>query len=102
MNDNVKIVILAAGKGKRMESEHPKALEEVGGKSMIEYVIQSAKDSAMGEVVVVLGHQAELVKSKLGDSTFYALQEEQLGTGNALLTAKGICADAERIVVLYA
>src|SRR3989344_4707166 len=101
MNDKVKIVILAAGLGKRMQSENPKVLAEVRGKSMLERLSQAAQEVTGSNATAIVGHQADLIKSRFGDSLTYVIQEKQLGTGHALLVAKDELKDAEHIVVLY-
>ena len=88
-NDDVGIVILAAGKGTRMKSDKAKVLHELLGRPMISYVIETSKRTNPANVVVVVGHQAEAVKgaidSELGVE--FAIQEKQLGTGHAVMCA---------------
>ncbi len=95
-----KIVILAAGKGTRMQSELPKALAPLHGKSMISHIVDTIKEISKDKPIVIIGHKGDMVEGELGDSAIYAVQEEQLGTGHALAQAEAICADAESIVVL--
>ena len=96
----IKIVILAAGKGKRMQSDLPKVLSPLKGKHMIKHVIKSISEIHDEKPYAIVGHMAELVQKELGDLCFYILQKEQLGTGHAVSCAKGDCEDAEDIVVL--
>ncbi len=96
----IKIIILAAGKGKRMQSDLPKVLAPLKGRHMIKHVIESIKKASNEIPIAIIGHQAELVKSELGDTCCYAIQEEQLGTGHAVSCAKDSCEDAENIMVL--
>lgn len=80
-------LILAAGKGTRMRSKLPKVLHKVGGKTMLQHVIDAAKRAGSEREVVVIGSGAQLVR----ESTFgveFVVQEEQLGTGHAVLSAK--------------
>lgn len=84
----LKAVILAAGKGTRMKSELPKVLHEIDGKSMVEYVIDAARQAGVEEICLVVGHGAELVRDRIGSGVQYVLQEEQLGTGHAVRCAK--------------
>lgn len=86
----VKAVILAAGKGTRMKSELPKVIHEALGKPMVEYSIEAAKGAGATEddICLVVGHKAELVKAAVKENVTYVLQEEQLGTGHAVLCAK--------------
>lgn len=94
-----KIVILAAGKGTRMKSELPKALAPLGGKPMISHVLSAVNDITPRPVIII-GHQGDMVKETLGENYEYAVQEEQLGTGHALLSAEGALNGVESIVVL--
>lgn len=99
-NKKIKTIILAGGKGKRMQSELPKALLFVKGESMVNHVLNSVIE-AMGEKpIVIVGHKAELVQSKLGDSCSYSLQKDQFGTGHAVSCAEEKCKGAENIIVL--
>ena len=88
------IVILAAGKGKRMHSKRPKVLHEIMGKPMIEYVVEGAKELSPSKIVVVTGHEKELVEERLKEAGLsFAAQEEQKGTAHALLTAEPMIGD---------
>lgn len=84
------VVILAAGKGTRMRSAHPKVLHRVAGLSLIEHVLRAADAVTPISTVVVVGHQAQDVRQALSDrqGLRFALQEPQLGTGHALLQAE--------------
>ncbi len=93
-------IVLAAGKGTRMKSNLPKVLHPICGKPMINYAVNAAKLSGAKVNVVVIGHGADAVKETLGEETQFAIQEEQLGTGHAVLSAKdAISPDAELILV---
>lgn len=83
----LKAVILAAGKGTRMESDLPKVLHEVCGRPMVHYVIQAAKDAGAQEVICIIGYQGSLVKKKIVDVVDFVEQGEQLGTGHAVRCA---------------
>ncbi|MFP4445302.1 MAG: NTP transferase domain-containing protein [Desulfosudaceae bacterium] len=98
------VVILAAGLGTRMKSDRAKVLHEIGGKSMLHYVLESALDVTVSDnIVVVVGCQAEAVQAeaaRLGNFRF-AYQAEQLGTGHAVLCAlEKVPASARRVVIL--
>lgn len=96
----IKTVILAAGKGKRMQSDLPKVLATIKGKSMISYVLSSALEASGEKPIVIVGHKFELVQSNLGNSCLYELQEEQLGTGHAVSCAEKNCEKADHVIVL--
>lgn len=95
------IVILAAGKGKRMLSARPKVLHQVMGKAMIEYVVEAARALNPSRVVVVTGHEKEAVEGQLRSTgVVFAAQEAQKGTAHALLTADGAISEGD-VLVLY-
>lgn len=83
------IVILAAGMGKRMHSKLPKVLQPLAGKPMLDWVLERVKPLSTSPVVVVVGHQAEMVREHYADvdGITFALQSEQKGTGHALQMA---------------
>ena len=88
-------LILAAGKGKRMKSDLPKVLQKLGGKPMVEYVVKTAKAVGVEKIVVVIGYKWELTQDSLRylasgsyGKVEFVVQEEQLGTGHAVLQAK--------------
>ena len=82
---NLVAVILAAGKGTRMRSKYPKVLHKVGGKPMLQHVIDAATIAGCDEKVIIVGHEAELVEEMVGTQGKIALQAEQLGTGHAVM-----------------
>ena len=82
---NLVAVILAAGKGTRMRSKYPKVLHKVGGKPMLQHVIDAATVAGCDDKVVIVGHEAELVEKMVGSQGKIALQAEQLGTGHAVM-----------------
>ena len=86
MTENLRTLILAAGKGTRMKSKKAKVLHKVGGATLIEHVVAAAR-GVSSDVTVVVGHQAEIVKSMLAETAFVD-QKEQLGTGHAVIAAR--------------
>jgi bifunctional UDP-N-acetylglucosamine pyrophosphorylase / glucosamine-1-phosphate N-acetyltransferase len=95
-------VILAAGDSKRMRSRHPKALHRLGGRRLIDYPVRAAR-ALDARVVLVVGRGADDVRAAVGEAPdlTYVEQKERLGTGHALLQARGPCDDgAETILVL--
>ncbi|EOL49132.1 glmU protein [Enterococcus phoeniculicola] len=81
-------IIMAAGKGTRMKSKLYKVLHSVAGKPMVEHIINRVVETNPAEIITIVGHGAEMVKEQLGNRSKYALQEEQLGTGHAVLQAE--------------
>ena len=96
---NLETLILAAGKGTRMKSKLPKVLHKVGGKPMLQYVIEAAKKIGSAREVVVIGSGAELIEQTISGVEF-VLQAEQLGTGHAVLSAKKNFAESEGTVLI--
>ncbi|MCT8136368.1 bifunctional UDP-N-acetylglucosamine diphosphorylase/glucosamine-1-phosphate N-acetyltransferase GlmU [Anaerobacillus sp. CMMVII] len=94
------VVILAAGQGTRMKSRLYKVLHSVCGKPMVQHVVDQVSQIGVEETVVVVGHGAELVKEQLGDGITYVLQEEQLGTGHAVMQAEALLKDKEGVTIV--
>lgn len=97
---NLVAVILAAGKGTRMRSKLPKVLHKVGGKAMLQHVLDAATVAGCGEKVVIVGHEAELVEQAVGDQAKIALQAEQLGTGHAMMQTADALKDFNGTVLI--
>lgn len=94
-------VILAAGAGTRMKSKLPKVLHQVCGKSMLEHVISEVRTAEIQDIVVIVGHGSEEVIKKTEKLNIkFALQEEQLGTGHAVMQAREHIPDEGNIIVL--
>ncbi len=97
---NFKAIILAAGKGTRMKSKYPKVIHKVCGKEMVNHVINVSQKSGVNDIVVILGHESDVVKERLPRDSMIAMQTEQLGTGHAVKMAKEYINDEDTIVVL--
>ena len=96
------VVILAAGKGKRMHSDLPKVLHPLAGRPLLAHVIATARELAPQQICVVHGHGGEQVRTAVaGDDLRFALQEPQLGTGHAVQQALPQLGDAAQTLVLY-
>ena len=93
-------VILAAGQGTRMNSDKPKVLHEAMHKPLVKHVIAAVHHADIEDICIVVGHGAEAVKQALGEGYLYALQEQQLGTGHALMQALPILPSGDSIMVL--
>lgn len=98
-------IILAAGKGTRMNSELPKVLNLVNGKPMVFYSLDRLIKSKADHIVVVVGFEADMVKKVIDEAGYdvtYAVQNEQLGTGHATLCGlKAVLADYKTVLVTY-
>lgn len=86
--EKIKAVILAAGKGTRMNSDLPKVVQEIEHRPMVEYVIDAVRDAGADEICLVVGYQADVVKNRVKSKVSYAMQKEQLGTGHAVKCAR--------------
>ncbi|KQX57734.1 MULTISPECIES: bifunctional UDP-N-acetylglucosamine diphosphorylase/glucosamine-1-phosphate N-acetyltransferase GlmU [unclassified Paenibacillus] len=93
-------IVLAAGQGKRMKSKLYKVLHPVVGKPMVEHVVDTLQHIEVTKTLVIVGFGAEAVKGHLGDRVEYALQEQQLGTGHAVLQAKDALGEEEGMTVV--
>lgn len=95
-------VILAAGKGTRMKSTLPKVLHRIGGKSMVQHVLDAATKAGAKRNVVVVGFGGETVEATLGTQAEYVVQAEQLGTGHAVMQVSPLLQNFDgTIMVLY-
>ena len=91
-NIPVDAIIMAAGKGTRMNSELPKVLLDVNGKPMVQWVVDACLEAGCQRVIVVIGFKGEQVKAALSsyDQCLFVEQAEQLGTGHAVMMAKNL------------
>ncbi len=83
-------IILAAGQGTRMKSSLPKVLHRLAGRALIDHVLEAALKATRETPVVVVGHQAERVAEAVGERGRCVLQQPQLGTAHAVMTAEQI------------
>jgi bifunctional UDP-N-acetylglucosamine pyrophosphorylase/glucosamine-1-phosphate N-acetyltransferase len=100
---NIHTIILAAGKGTRMNTNLPKVMQPLGGQTLISHVINTAKANSE-DITVVVGHQKELLKKHLATidpNIKTAVQNEQLGTAHAVKTASHLIKDGEKVLILY-
>jgi bifunctional UDP-N-acetylglucosamine pyrophosphorylase/glucosamine-1-phosphate N-acetyltransferase len=93
-------VVLAAGKGTRMKSNRAKVLHTLCGVPMVNYVIEAIKPLSPERLLVVVGHQAELVEAVLPGDAESVLQKDQLGTGDAVRVALEVLDEEEEGVLL--
>src|SRR5580658_8428218 len=98
----VAIAIMAAGKGTRLKSKHPKVLHEVGGKPLLAHVIAAASRVVPAQdVYAIIGHESDRVRQAVAHTGInFVLQEEQRGTGHALMVAREALAPYDQVIVL--
>ena len=85
--EGVAVIILAAGLGTRMKSQKAKVLHEILGRPMVNYVVETARSVTRNNIVLVVGHQAQKVQDVVNReaAVAFVLQEQQLGTGHAVM-----------------
>lgn len=98
----VKAIILAGGKGSRMKSELPKVLHKVYDKCIIDYICDACDNSNITDQYVVVGHKGDIVKSSLKNRNKVTCvnQEQQLGTGHAVMQVKDYIDDDDIVLVI--
>ena len=98
----VMTIIMAAGKGTRMNSKKSKLVHKIYGKELVKRVVELAEKIGSEEIVTIVGHLREQVQDVLGDSVKYAYQDELLGTGHAVMQAKKYLEGKKgKVVILY-
>jgi bifunctional UDP-N-acetylglucosamine pyrophosphorylase/glucosamine-1-phosphate N-acetyltransferase len=96
------VLILAAGKGTRMQSDKPKVLHEIAGKSMLNHVVDTAASLNSNHTVIIYGHGGDSVLQSLKSyDVQFVLQEPQLGTGHAVQQATPLLDDESTTLILY-
>ena len=96
------VAIMAAGKGTRLKSQHPKVLHQIGGKPLLEHVIAAAAQLVpVADVYAIVGHEAERVRNALQHTGVnFVVQKEQRGTGHAIMTARQALSAYDDFLVL--
>lgn len=96
------IIILAAGKGTRMNSSKPKVIHQLAGKAMLQHVVDTSRELDPDQIIVVIGHESQQVVTALKDQKIiWVEQTEQLGTGHAVMQCKDVVTPGNDILVLY-
>jgi bifunctional UDP-N-acetylglucosamine pyrophosphorylase / glucosamine-1-phosphate N-acetyltransferase len=96
------VVILAAGQGKRMNSDLPKVLQPLAGRPLLQHVIRTARELEPANIYVVYGHGGAQVQAALPQEPVeWILQANQLGTGHAVMQAMRVIPDDHAVLVLY-
>ncbi len=101
-SSRIAVAIMAAGKGTRLKSKHPKVLHEAGGKPLLAHVIAAATRVVPAkDVFAIIGHEADRVRAAVADTGVgFVLQAEQRGTGHALMVAREALAPYDHVIVL--
>ena len=98
----IAVAIMAAGKGTRLKSRYPKVLHEVGGQALLAHVIRVATRIVPAhDVFAIIGHEAEMVRKAVEHTGIgFVVQEQQRGTGHALMVARDALAAYDHVIVL--
>ena len=100
--EQLKAVILAAGKGTRMKSDLPKVVHTIEGKCLVDYAIEAAIGAGAEDICLVVGYKYEVVRETiLHQEVNFVLQEEQLGTGHAVRCAKDFLGNEGQTMILF-
>ncbi len=94
------VLILAAGKGTRMESDMPKVLHKINGRPMLDYVLENADKLGADRKIVVIGHKGEMVKEFIAGRAETVVQEPQMGTGHAVMCAESKIEGSEGTILM--
>ena len=101
MQNDVIAIVMAAGKGTRMKSKKSKLVQKIYGKEIIKRAVENAQKAGIQDIVAIVGYQKEEIQEVLGNTVKYAMQEEQLGTGHAVMqTAKYLEGKKGKVLVL--
>jgi bifunctional UDP-N-acetylglucosamine pyrophosphorylase/glucosamine-1-phosphate N-acetyltransferase len=99
-------IVLAAGEGTRMRASRPKALHQIGGRSLLAHVLEAVRAAGGTDVAVVVGPQAEAVQAEAERSVPSAgvfVQSEQCGTAHAVLAAReALARTPDEVLVIFA
>lgn len=101
-HDSLQVIVLAGGKGKRMQNEDtPKVLIPFKGRPLLSYALNAVLGLNLDvKPIAVVGYLREQIIEVFANRFQYAVQEQQLGTAHAVLTAKGLVS-ADRVLVMY-
>jgi len=97
---DINAIILAAGKGTRMNSDAPKCAHQIIDKPMVEYVYNSLSSSGIEKIITVVGYKKDVVEKILTGKSKFAVQEKQLGTAHAVLTAEKFLKEKEGLTLI--
>lgn len=81
---NASAIVLAAGAGTRMKSSRPKVAHELLGKPLVRWVVDAAREAGIHDVICVVGHMREQVEPLVADDTTVVVQEQLVGTADAV------------------
>ncbi len=105
MNININILILAGGLGTRMKSNLPKVMHKICGKPIVEYIVDTSIQLNPERIILLIGNGSEIVKKHFtenykNENIYFAHQEKQLGTGDAVKSAEKMLQSNTNIIIL--
>ena len=99
---SLSVIILAAGKGTRMKSARPKVIHPLAGKPMLQHVVDTSRKLQPEQILLVIGHEAEMVRDVMREQDLlFVEQQQQLGTGHAVMQCSDQVKAGNDILVLY-
>lgn len=100
-NNELHVVVLAAGQGKRMQTSLPKVLHSLASKPLLAHVLEAAMSLNVDKIHVVIGHEAEKIQAAMPfANVHWVMQAEQKGTGHALLQALPFIPEHAKVLIL--
>lgn len=87
MENDMMAIVMAAGKGTRMKSKKSKLVQKIYGKEIVKRAVENAQKAGVSNIIAVVGYMKEEVMEVLGSDVQYAVQDEMLGTGHAVMQA---------------
>jgi bifunctional UDP-N-acetylglucosamine pyrophosphorylase/glucosamine-1-phosphate N-acetyltransferase len=102
MNPRWTAIVMAAGVGSRMKSATPKVAHSIAGRPIVRHVIDAAREAGVADAVVVVGPDegGDAVRAAAGDDVVFAVQQQRLGTGNAVESAREAASSADFVLIL--
>jgi len=94
------VILMAAGKGKRMKSNLPKVLHNLAGKPILNYVFDTVDQLEVKRKILIVGYKSNKIRELIGDKIEYVEQKEQLGTAHAVLQTKKLLSDFKGDVLI--
>jgi len=101
LSDSLEVLVLAAGRGKRMASDLPKVLHGLAGRPLLRHVLDTVAELEPARVHVVIGHKGDEVRAAVTDDVVWVEQSEQRGTGDAVRRALPGVAEGALVLVVY-
>jgi len=98
--ENTAVIIMAAGKGKRMKSNLPKVLHNLAGKPILNYVLDTIYQLEAKRKILIVGYKSDQIRELIGDKIEYVEQKEQLGTAHAVLQTNKLLSDFKGDVLI--